>query len=135
MKVKLLCVVAALAELACSSTVDKQAGTGGQSGSGGSLGVGGFGGFGGSGGSGGSGGFQPCAMSEPAPMAFSCTSDSTCLAHRCNIAAGKCAWPCTTDCDCAAGNKCASPACVAVASGCGQQKDDPGVMDLVSSKL
>ena len=92
-------------------------------------------GAGGSGGATGGSGGQTCTMSTPAPLASPCTSDPPCLAHRCNLAVGKCAWPCATDCDCAAGNKCVSQACVPVASGCGQLKDDPGVADLVSSKL
>jgi hypothetical protein len=56
---------------------------------------------------------QPTAtMSEPAPMAFPCQADATCLTHRCNTQFGRCAWPCQTNADCTPGNQCVAPACV-----------------------
>ncbi len=50
--------------------------------------------------------------SQPAAFAFPCTSDATCMTHRCNTQAGKCAWPCQSDADCMPGNKCMAPQCV-----------------------
>lgn len=35
-----------------------------------------------------------------------CQADATCMTHRCNLAAGKCAWPCQSNDDCQAGNQC-----------------------------
>src|SRR5690606_34441184 len=51
-------------------------------------------------------------MSQPAEYAFPCQSDAQCVAHRCNVAAGKCAWPCQTAADCQPGFQCLSPQCV-----------------------
>src|SRR5690606_4943635 len=51
-------------------------------------------------------------MSEPAPYSFPCQSDAQCLAHRCNVSAGKCAWPCQSNADCQAGFQCMAPACI-----------------------
>lgn len=51
-------------------------------------------------------------MSKPADYAFPCQSDAQCVAHRCNVAAGKCAWPCQTNADCQPGFQCLSPQCV-----------------------
>jgi hypothetical protein len=51
-------------------------------------------------------------MSTPAPMAFPCQADATCLGHRCNTQAGRCAWPCQSANDCQPGFQCISPACV-----------------------
>jgi hypothetical protein len=51
-------------------------------------------------------------MSKPADYAFPCQSDAQCVAHRCNVAAGKCAWPCQTAADCQPGFQCLSPQCV-----------------------
>jgi hypothetical protein len=58
---------------------------------------------------------QPAAtggLSTPSPMALPCTADANCLTHRCNTAAGKCAWPCQTNNDCNPGNHCLGGACV-----------------------
>ncbi len=35
-----------------------------------------------------------------------CQADATCMTHRCNLAAGKCAWPCQSNDDCQPGNQC-----------------------------
>ena len=53
-------------------------------------------------------------MSEPDPRAFPCTADGdlVCGAHRCNVAAGKCAWPCQSPADCQPGNQCVATLCV-----------------------
>ena len=51
-------------------------------------------------------------LSQPNPLALGCTQDIHCLTHRCNVAAGKCAWPCQTDNDCMPGNTCISPTCL-----------------------
>jgi hypothetical protein len=51
-------------------------------------------------------------LSQPNPLALPCTQDAHCLTHRCNVAAGKCAWPCQTDNDCMPGNACISPTCL-----------------------
>src|SRR5450432_419315 len=52
------------------------------------------------------------ALSQPNPLAPPCQSDGQCLTHRCNTAAGKCAWPCQTDNDCIPGNRCIAPTCL-----------------------
>jgi hypothetical protein len=51
-------------------------------------------------------------LSQPNPLALPCQSDAQCLTHRCNIAAGKCAWPCQSDNDCMPGNSCIAPTCL-----------------------
>jgi hypothetical protein len=51
-------------------------------------------------------------LSTPSPMALPCTADANCLTHRCNTAAGKCAWPCQADTDCNPGNRCMGGACI-----------------------
>lgn len=53
-----------------------------------------------------------CTMANPAPTASPCTSDSNCLTHKCNLAAGRCAYPCQSDCDCTPGNHCNVVDCV-----------------------
>ena len=45
-------------------------------------------------------------LATPGPLALPCTADSACLLHKCNTAAGKCAFPCASDFDCNPGNKC-----------------------------
>jgi len=52
------------------------------------------------------------ALSTPNPLALPCTMDAHCLTHRCNVTAGKCAWPCQTDNDCMPGNACIAPTCL-----------------------
>jgi hypothetical protein len=49
---------------------------------------------------------------NPNPQGVPCTSDAQCLTHRCNVAAGKCSWPCQGPGDCAAGMQCIAPICV-----------------------
>jgi hypothetical protein len=58
-------------------------------------------------------------MSTPAPMAFPCNADATCLSHRCNVQAGRCAWPCQTNNDCNPGFQCVAPACIPAMGGTG----------------
>jgi hypothetical protein len=49
----------------------------------------------------------PAASAAPAsPLAMPCTSDIVCGTHRCNIQAGRCAFPCASNQDCAAGFSC-----------------------------
>jgi hypothetical protein len=57
-------------------------------------------------------GAAPAALSQPNPLALPCSTDVQCLTHRCNVAAGKCAWPCQTDNDCMPGNACIAPTCL-----------------------
>jgi len=52
------------------------------------------------------------ALSQPSPLALPCATDVQCLTHRCNVAAGKCAWPCQSDNDCVPGNACIAPTCL-----------------------
>jgi len=52
------------------------------------------------------------ALSQPNPLALPCSTDAQCLTHRCNVAAGKCAWPCQSDNDCIPGNACIAPTCL-----------------------
>ena len=40
-----------------------------------------------------------------------CQNDGACLAHRCNVQYGKCAFPCQTPNDCAAGMGCMMGVC------------------------
>jgi hypothetical protein len=49
---------------------------------------------------------------NPNPQGVPCSSDAQCLTHRCNVAAGKCSWPCQGPGDCAAGMQCIAPICV-----------------------
>src|SRR5205823_11443650 len=46
---------------------------------------------------------------NPNPQGFPCTSDAQCATHRCNVAAGKCSWPCQGPADCATGTQCLVP--------------------------
>lgn len=50
--------------------------------------------------------------SQPSPIAFPCSTDAQCLSHRCNVAAGKCAWPCQSANDCMPGFQCMAPTCI-----------------------
>jgi|SRR5579883_1851777 hypothetical protein len=53
------------------------------------------------------------AMAIPDPIAFACTDDTGCGTHRCNLAYGKCAFPCATAAlDCAKGMSCVVGICV-----------------------
>lgn len=59
---------------------------------------------------------QPAApttgqMATPGPLALPCQNDGACGLHRCNVAAGKCAFPCQTAVDCAQGNNCLMGVC------------------------
>jgi hypothetical protein len=51
-------------------------------------------------------------LSQPNALALPCATDAQCLTHRCNVAAGKCAWPCQSDSDCLPGNACIAPTCL-----------------------
>jgi hypothetical protein len=55
-------------------------------------------------------------LSTPSPLAFPCTSDAQCLTHRCNVPAGKCAWPCQTPNDCIPPNQCMAGQCIPAAA-------------------
>jgi hypothetical protein len=46
------------------------------------------------------------ASGQPSPFALPCQTDVTCGTHKCNVAAQKCAWPCASNADCAAGFSC-----------------------------
>jgi hypothetical protein len=49
---------------------------------------------------------DPSTLAVPGPEAASCTSDATCMNHRCNSRFGKCAFPCASDADCVRGTSC-----------------------------
>jgi hypothetical protein len=53
-------------------------------------------------------------------MAFPCQNDTTCLAHKCNVQAGRCAWPCQSNNDCQPGFQCMAPQCVPAMGGATQ---------------
>jgi hypothetical protein len=46
------------------------------------------------------------ALAAPGPAALPCTNDAMCMTHRCNVKAGKCAFPCESDFDCQQGSTC-----------------------------
>lgn len=46
------------------------------------------------------------AMATPGPLALPCTSDASCGLARCNVQFQKCAYPCASAVDCAAGAAC-----------------------------
>jgi hypothetical protein len=46
---------------------------------------------------------------SPSPLALPCQNDMVCGAHKCNTQAGRCAFPCTANTDCAAGFTCMGP--------------------------
>jgi hypothetical protein len=48
----------------------------------------------------------PAPTQQPNALAPACTNDIICGTHRCNLQAGKCAFPCTSNLDCAAGFGC-----------------------------
>lgn len=48
----------------------------------------------------------PSATAPASPLAIPCTNDMICGTHRCNIQAGRCAFPCASNQDCAAGFSC-----------------------------
>ncbi len=52
------------------------------------------------------------ALSQPNAIALPCATDVQCLTHRCNVAVGKCTWPCQRDSDCMPGNACVAPTCL-----------------------
>ena len=56
---------------------------------------------------------QPTATAPPSPLALPCQNDFTCGTHKCNLATGRCAFPCANaQTDCAAGMGCAAGLCV-----------------------
>ena len=48
----------------------------------------------------------PGDLATPGPTALSCQADAQCLGHKCNLQAGRCAFPCAVDTDCVAGATC-----------------------------
>ncbi|UQA62676.1 hypothetical protein [Polyangium aurulentum] len=66
----------------------------------------------------------PSASAPPAsPLAMPCTNDIICGTHRCNLQAGRCAFPCATNQDCAAGFSCVGaggPTAICAPGGGGQ---------------
>jgi coiled-coil-helix-coiled-coil-helix domain-containing protein 2 len=52
------------------------------------------------------------ALSPPGPLAPPCTADGQCGTAHCNVAAGKCVFPCVTDNDCIAPNRCQVGVCL-----------------------
>lgn len=51
---------------------------------------------------------QPAAASPtPSPLATPCKSDPECIGAKCNLAAGKCQFPCGSNNDCQTGWACA----------------------------
>jgi hypothetical protein len=56
---------------------------------------------------------QPAAPMAPAnPLAPACQNDAPCGTAKCNLATGKCSWPCASGADCLPGNGCALGVCV-----------------------
>ena len=51
------------------------------------------------------------SMATPGPLALPCQNDGACGLHRCNVQFQKCAFPCQTPVDCAAGNNCVVGVC------------------------
>jgi hypothetical protein len=51
-------------------------------------------------------------MAEPGPLAFQCQNDVPCGTHHCNVARGKCAFPCQTAVDCIAPAQCVAGLCI-----------------------
>lgn len=47
------------------------------------------------------------ASPTPSPLATPCKSDPECIGAKCNVAAGKCQFPCGSNNDCQAGWACA----------------------------
>lgn len=45
-------------------------------------------------------------LSTPGPLALPCQNDGACGTARCNVAVGKCVFPCQLPTDCATGNSC-----------------------------
>ena len=56
-------------------------------------------------------------LSPPGPLAPPCTADGQCGTAHCNIAAGKCVFPCVTANDCIAPNRCMAGACLPAVPG------------------
>ena len=54
----------------------------------------------------------PQQQAPPSGLAIPCQNDSICGFHRCNVQAGRCAFPCAASTDCAGGFGCASGLCV-----------------------
>jgi hypothetical protein len=54
----------------------------------------------------------PGQMAAPGALASQCQNDLPCGTHRCNVAYGKCAFPCQTNVDCLAPNTCMTGFCV-----------------------
>lgn len=52
------------------------------------------------------------ALSPPGPLALPCTSDAQCGTAHCNTQFQKCVFPCQTDNDCIAPNRCMATLCV-----------------------
>jgi hypothetical protein len=49
----------------------------------------------------------PAAASPtPSPIALACKSDAECIGAKCNVAAGKCQFPCGSNADCQPGWSC-----------------------------
>jgi len=51
-------------------------------------------------------------LSPPGPLAPPCTADGQCGTAHCNVAAGKCVFPCVTANDCIAPNQCQVGVCL-----------------------
>ena len=65
----------------------------------------------------------PAAQGQPSPFALPCQSDITCGTHKCNLQMQKCAWPCASSADCAAGFSCmgaGGPTAMCIPGGGGQ---------------
>jgi hypothetical protein len=52
------------------------------------------------------------ATAAPNPLALPCQSDITCGTHKCNTQTGRCAFPCASAQDCAAGMGCMNGLCI-----------------------
>jgi hypothetical protein len=49
---------------------------------------------------------QAPAGAPPSPLALPCQNDAICGTHKCNLQAGRCAFPCAANTDCAQGFSC-----------------------------
>lgn len=54
----------------------------------------------------------PAPTTPPSPLALPCQSDVVCGTHKCNLQAGRCAFPCGGAQDCASGMGCLNGLCV-----------------------
>src|SRR5262249_38986694 len=69
-------------------------------------------------------GSAPASTAAPSPLALPCQNDMVCGTHKCNTQTGRCAFPCTSNTDCANGFTCmgaGGPTALCVPGGGGAQ--------------